>query len=60
MDLEPAEGFDVAAEDDLEAIQGYLAHKKQLPPTTLQQDYPQGHMVALGRGGLFLASKVPL
>ena len=31
-------------------LQGYLAHKKQRNPTTLQEDYAQGHMVVL-RGG---------
>ena len=31
-------------------IQGYLAHKKQRPPRTLQQEYAQGPMVVL-RGG---------
>jgi hypothetical protein len=29
-------------------VQGYLAHKKQRPPRTLQEDYAQGHMVVLG------------
>jgi len=33
-------------------IQGYLAHKKRPPPRTLRHDYVQGHMVALGRGGV--------
>ena len=40
-------------------IQGYLAHKKQPPTRTLQQDYTQGPMVFLGEG-LFLMSEVPL
>ena len=40
-------------------LQGYLAHKKQNPPRTLQQDYISGHMVALGEGQ-FLMSEVPL
>ena len=32
-------------------IEGYLAHKKRPPRTTLQYDHPQGPMVALeGRG----------
>ena len=29
-------------------VQGHLTHKKQRPPRTLQQDYAQGPMVALG------------
>ena len=33
-------------------LQGYLAHKKQRPPGTLQQDFAKGHMVAL-EGGAF-------
>ena len=41
-------------------LQGYIADAKQTPPRTLQQDYVQGHMVALGRGGVFLMSQVPL
>ena len=40
-------------------IQGYLAHKKLLPPGTIQQDYAQGPTVVLG-GGVFLMSEVPL
>jgi len=31
-------------------IQGYLAHKKQLPPRTLQQDFAWGPMAVLARG----------
>ena len=31
---------------------GYLAHKKQRPPRTLQKDYAQGPMEALGRGAV--------
>ena len=34
-------------------LQGYLAHKKQRPPKTLQQDYDQGPMEALWGGGVF-------
>ena len=30
------------------SVQGYLAHKKRPPPRTLQHDYTQGPMVALG------------
>ena len=33
--------------------QGYLAHKKQPPPRTLQQAYAQRPMVVLGEGGAF-------
>jgi len=39
--------------------QGYLGHKNQHSPRTLQQDYAQGPMVALGEG-LFLMSEVVL
>ena len=31
-------------------VQGYLAHKKQRPPRSLQQDYAQGPMVVSGGG----------
>jgi hypothetical protein len=31
-------------------LQGYLAHKKQHPPRTLQEDYAEGPMVVLGGG----------
>ena len=41
------------------AVQGYLAHKKQPAPMTLQQGYAQGPTVVLG-GGQFLMSEVPL
>ena len=34
--------------------QGYLAHKKQPPPRTLQKDDAQSPMVVLGGGGTFL------
>ena len=33
-------------------LQGYLAHKKQRPPRTLQQDSAQGPMVVLGDGAI--------
>ena len=33
-------------------VQGYLAHKKQRPPSTLQYDYTQGPMVVLGGGAV--------
>ena len=29
-------------------LQGYLAHEKQRPPRTLQQDHDQGPMAVLG------------
>ena len=35
-------------------VQWYLAHTKQPPPRTLQQDYVQGHMVTLKEEGCFL------
>jgi len=31
-------------------LQGYLVHKKTLPPRTLQQDYAEGPVVVLGGG----------
>ena len=34
------------------AVQGYLAHKKQRPPRTLQQEYTQGPMAVLGGGAV--------
>ena len=34
------------------ALQGYLAHKKQRPPGTLQQDYAQDPMVVIGGGAV--------
>ena len=37
------------AEDELE---GYLTHKKQRPPRTLQKDYTEGSMVVLGGGAV--------
>jgi len=40
-------------------LQGYVAHKKQPPPRTLQQDYAWGPIVLL-REGSFLMSEVPL
>jgi len=40
-------------------LQGYLAHKNQRPPRTLQQDYALGPTVVLG-GGQFLTSEVTL
>ena len=33
------------------SLQGYLAHKKQRPPWTLQWDYAQGPTVVIGVGG---------
>ena len=42
------------------ALQGYLAHKKQRPPRTQQQEHAQGRMVVLRGGGLFLMSELPL
>ena len=38
-------------------VQGYLAHKKQRPPRTLQKDYAWVSMVVLGRGGGVLMSE---
>ena len=35
-----------------EVLQGYLAHKKQRPPRTLQSDYAQGPMVVPGKGAV--------
>jgi len=35
---------------EITAVQGYLAHKKQPPPRTLQQDCTQGAMVVLWGG----------
>ena len=40
-------------------LQGYLAHKKQRPPKTLQQEYAQGPTVVL-RERKFLMSELPL
>ena len=40
-------------------LQGYLAHKKLLPPGTPQKAYAQDPMVVLG-GLKFLMSEVPL
>ena len=34
-------------------LQGYLAHKKQLPRKTLQWDYAQGPMVVEGQLRVF-------
>ena len=36
------------------SLQGYLAHKKQRPPRTLQQDYAEGPALVLGGRGEFL------
>ena len=48
--------FSVASADFGEGggglLQGYLTHKKQPPPRTLQWDYTRGRMVVLG-GGCF-------
>ena len=33
-------------------LQGFLAHKKQPPPKTLEKDYVYGHMVAPRRVGV--------
>ena len=41
-------------------LQGYLAHQKQPPPRTLQQDYVWGHMVALGGGGVSYERGTPV
>ena len=35
-------------------LHGYLAHKKQRCPRTLQKDYSQGLEVVLGGGGRFV------
>ena len=43
----------------LNRLQGYLAHKKQPPPRTLQEDNVEGPLVVLG-GWVFLMSEVPL
>jgi len=34
-------------------VQGYLAHKKQRPPRTVQQEYAQGPMVVLWGGAVY-------
>ena len=33
-------------------VQGYLAHKKHLPPRILQEDYTRGPTVVLGGGAV--------
>ena len=38
---------------------GYLAHKKQRPPGTLQYEYVEGPMVVLGRGGVYYERGTP-
>jgi hypothetical protein len=46
---------------EINAVQGYLAHKKQPPPMTLQYAYASGPTVVLARGGgCFLVSRVAL
>ena len=40
-------------------LQGYLAHKKQPPPRTLQKAYAWGPMVVLGGAGCFLSARYP-
>ena len=40
-------------------VQGYLAHKKQPLPWTLQKAHAWGHMMVLG-GAAFLTSDAPL
>jgi hypothetical protein len=40
--------------------QGYLAHKKQPPPRTLQKDCVWGPMVAPGRGGVSYERGTPV
>ena len=41
-------------------VQGYVAHKKQPPPRTARSDYVEGHMVALGRGGVSYERGTPV
>jgi len=41
-------------------VQGYHAHKTPPPRRTLQEDYVQGPMVVLARGGGVLISEVPM
>ena len=35
-------------------LKGYFAHKKQLPPRTLQQDYAYGPVAVLGGWAVFI------
>ena len=41
-------------------LQGYLAHKKQRPPRTLQKDYAWGPMVTLGGGAVSYGRGTPV
>jgi len=41
-------------------LQGYLAHKKQRPPRTLQQQYAWGSMAALGGGAVSCERGTPV
>ena len=41
-------------------LQGYLAHKEHHPPRTLQSDYVEGHMVALGKVGISYERGTPV
>ena len=45
---------------EVQGLQGYLAHKKQQPPRTLQKDYAQGHMVALRWGAVSYERGTPV
>ena len=55
----PGPGFARHLRKEYTYRQGYLAHKKQPPPRTLQRSV-QGHMVALGRGGVSLERDNPV
>ena len=41
-------------------VQGYLAHKKQRPPRTLQQDYAWGPVVVQGVEAVFNGPCTPV
>ena len=41
-------------------VQGYLAHKKLLPPRTIQLDYAQGPTVVLGGGAVSYGRGTPV
>ena len=41
-------------------LQGYLTHKKHIPPQTLQKDHTYGPMVVLGGGAVYYERSTPV
>ena len=52
--VQEREKREIERRENEDLVQGYLTHKKQRLPRTLQQDYVWGPMEPLGGGGCFL------